>query len=117
MSRSAFVVQEPTHSAIRALNYSPYAEAFRRRRAGSRTARLRDLVREMGPSYLIAFTRVDCSREHGIHLLSQTDVFAAEPEGRIIRRDSMRHPEKHQIKKWQVLISGTGQMAVLCANV
>jgi hypothetical protein len=29
----------------------------------------------------------------------------------------MRHPEKHQIKKWQVLISGTGQMAVLCANV
>jgi type I restriction enzyme S subunit len=46
-----------------------------------------------------------------VRLLSQTDTFAAEPRGRIIRKDSMPEPSRHEIRRWQILISGAGQMA------
>jgi hypothetical protein len=38
-------------------------------------------------------------------------MFAAEPFGRTIRRDSMPRPTNHEVKKWQLLIAGAGQMS------
>lgn len=108
--RAAFIVQEPRSSALRALNYSPRVEAFRRPRRGLRTVRLGSLLKALGDAYGTVFTRRDCSEASGIELLSQVDVFTAEPHGRIIRRDSMPNPDLHQIKRWQVLVSGAGQM-------
>ena len=56
------------------------------------------------------FTRIDCDPSHGVELLSQTDMFAAEPAGRVIRLDSMSRPERHRIDRWQVLIAGAGTL-------
>jgi len=104
-----FVVDEPRAGALRALNYAPAVERIRR--AGSDSARpLREIVKTFGPAYGTVFTRRDCRPDHGIQLLSQTDTFAAEPLGRTIRRDSMPYPNRHEIRRWQILISGAGQM-------
>ncbi len=105
----AFVVEEPRSRALRALNYTPAVERIRR--AGSSSARpLRDIVKSFGPAYGTVFTRLDCHPDHGIELLSQSDMFAAEPRGRVIRRDSMREPDKHRIERGQVLIAGAGTL-------
>jgi type I restriction enzyme S subunit len=64
----------------------------------------------MGESYWSVFTRHDCASGYGVELLSQTDMFAAEPVGRMIRRESMPNADLHRIQKWQVLIAGAGQM-------
>lgn len=105
----AFVVDEPRVGALRALNYAPAVERIRR--VGSSSARpLSDIVKAFGPSYGTVFTRLDCHADHGIELLSQSDMFAAEPRGRVIRRDSMREPEKHLIERGQVLIAGAGTL-------
>jgi hypothetical protein len=64
----------------------------------------------MGPAYGTVFTRIDCLLEHGVELLSQSDMFAAEPRGRVIRRDSMPNPEDHEIKRFQVLVAGAGTL-------
>jgi hypothetical protein len=109
MSRAAFVVERPRSTALRALNYTPEVERFRepsRRRA---TRPLGSLLSSLGPAYGQVFTRIDCAPEHGVELLSQTDMFAAEPLGRVIRRDSMPDPERHLVQEWQVLIAGAGQ--------
>jgi hypothetical protein len=37
-------------------------------------------------------------------------MFAAEPMGRVIRMDSMARPERHRIRRWQVLIAGAGTL-------
>jgi hypothetical protein len=37
-------------------------------------------------------------------------MFAAEPRGRVIRRDSMREPDKHLVERGQVLIAGAGTL-------
>ena len=108
--RSAFVVSGPRATALRALNYSPHVESFRRKVPGRSSVPLGDLVRTMGPAYGAVFTRIDCHPTHGVELLSQTDMFAAEPSGRVIRRDSMPVPENHEIKRWQVLIAGAGTL-------
>src|SRR5690606_33502686 len=79
----AFVVDEPRIGALRALNYAPAVERIRR--AGSSSARpLSDIVKAFGPAYGTVFTRLDCHSDHGIELLSQSDMFAAEPRGRVI---------------------------------
>lgn len=105
----AFIVDEPRVGALRALNYAPAVERIRR--AGSSSARpLRDIVKAFGPAYGTVFTRLDCHPDHGIELLSQSDMFAAEPRGRVIRRDSMREPDKHLIESGQVLIAGAGTL-------
>lgn len=105
----AFVVDEPRVGALRALNYAPAVERIRR--AGSNSARpLSDIVKAFGPAYGTVFTRLDCHPDHGIELLSQSDMFAAEPRGRVIRRDSMREPDKHLIERGQVLIAGAGTL-------
>jgi len=105
----AFVVDEPRFGALRALNYSPAVERIRR--SGSNSARpLRDIVKTFGPAYGTAFARLGCELEHGVELLSQSDVFAAEPQGRVIRRDSMPHPELHLVEAGQVLVAGVGTL-------
>ncbi len=105
----AFVIDEPRVGALRALNYSPAVERIRR--AGSSSARsLREIVKAFGPSYGVAFARRDCDPAQGVELLSQSDLFAAEPAGRVIRRDSMPRPERHLIEPGQVLIAGTGTL-------
>ncbi len=64
----------------------------------------------MGPAYGSVFTRIDCDRQYGVELLAQSDMFAAETHGRIIRRDCMPKPDEHCITKWQVLIAGAGTL-------
>src|SRR5690606_15285680 len=105
----AFVVDEARSEALRALNYSPEVEKIRRM-GSSAAVPLAALVRDLGASYWSVFTRHDCAAEYGVELLTQTDMFASEPEGRVIRRDSMPKPEHHRVQKWQVLIAGAGQM-------
>lgn len=105
----AFVVEEPRGGALRALNYAPAVERIRR--AGSSSARpLREMVKAFGPAYGSVFTRLDCHPDHGVELITQGDMFAAEPEGRVIRRDSMLHPERHLVSRGQVLIAGAGTL-------
>lgn len=105
----AFVVDEPRTGALRALNYAPAVERIRR--AGSASARpLREVVKSFGASYAVAFRRLECDPSEGVQLLSQSDVFAAEPQGRSIRLDSMPHPERHQVRRGDVLIAGAGTL-------
>jgi hypothetical protein len=104
-----FLVDQPRTGALRALNYAPAVERIRR--AGSSSARpLHDIVKEFGPAYGTVFTRLDCHPDHGVELLSQSDMFAAEPRGRVIRRDSMREPERHLVQRGQILIAGAGTL-------
>ncbi|WP_437681676.1 hypothetical protein [Sorangium sp. So ce131] len=105
---STFIVEKPTTAALRALNYTPEVEALRRRKR--RTAKLGDFLSEMGSAYGAVFVRIDCDRDHGVELITQGDMFAAEPSGRIIRLDSMARPERHRVKRWQVLVSGAGTL-------
>lgn len=109
--RQAFVVAQPRHAALRALNYEPAVERLRRPRRGRTSTPLRDLVADLGSGYATVFARLDCDRTHGVELLSQSDMFAAEPEGRVIRIDSMQRPERHLVEKWDVLIAGAGTLA------
>ena len=105
----AFVVDKPGIGALRALNYSPAIERIRR--AGSTSARpLRKVVRDFGPAYGSVFTRKDCHPDFGVELITQGDMFAAEPSGRVIRRDSMPQPERHHVTRGQVLIAGAGTL-------
>jgi len=104
-----FMVDEPRVGALRALNYSPAVERIRR--AGAASARpLRAIVKAFGPAYGAVFTRLDCHRDHGVELITQGDMFAAEPVGRIIRRDSMSQPERHLVTRGQVLIAAAGTL-------
>jgi hypothetical protein len=106
----AFSVSEPTSTALRALNYSPIVETLRRRIGSSDAVSLSSLLSNLGDSYGSVFTRLDCDREYGIELMSQSDMFSTEPCGRIIRRDSIPKPDAHRIRKWQLLIAGAGTL-------
>lgn len=105
----AFVVRAPTHHALRALNYTPEVEAFKGR-THLRSLALRSLLSSMGPAYGTVFTRIDCDRDAGVELITQGDMFAAEPVGRVIRLDSMSRPDRHRVRRWQVLIAGAGTL-------
>lgn len=105
----AFWVEQPRSGALRALNYSPAIERIRK--AGSASVRpLSEIVKSFGPAYGTVFTRRDCDRDHGVELMSQGDMFLAEPQGRIIRRDSMQNPALHLVECGQVLIAGAGTL-------
>jgi hypothetical protein len=108
--RSSFAVSSPRVTALRALNYTPAVEAFRARASNKTCKRFRDLLSSLGPGYGSVFTRIDCQKSHGVELLSQGDMFATEPQGRIIRRDCIPRPESHRIARWQVLIAGAGTL-------
>jgi hypothetical protein len=96
-----------TPAALRALNYAPGVESLRRV-AGAK--RLGNVVRKIGGSFGSVFTRVDCDMASGVPLYSQVDTFAAEPQGRTIRRDCMPRPEEQRVHKSQILIAAAGQM-------
>lgn len=109
--RQAFTVPQPRHAALRALNYEPAVERIRQPKRGRGHVRLRELVSDLGSGYATVFARIDCDPGHGVELLSQSDMFAAEPQGRVIRRDSMQRPERHEVRRWNVLIAGAGTLA------
>ncbi len=111
MKRAAFVVDNVRSAALRALNYEPSVERVRRSCRGRTQIPLRELVADLGSGYATVFARIDCDPAHGVELLSQSDMFAAEPQGRVIRRDSMKRPERHEVRRWQVLIAGAGTLA------
>ena len=105
----SFLVERPQVGALRALNYAPAVERIRR--AGSSSALpLGRLLKALGPAYGSVFTRIDCRPEHGVELITQSDMFAAEPLGRVIRLDSMPQPERHLVTRGQVLIAGAGTL-------
>jgi hypothetical protein len=106
---AAFLVAQPNGATLRALNYTPEVERLRAHR-GTHAVRLGSLLSSMGPAYGAVFIRIDCAGGQGVELITQGDMFAAEPTGRIIRRDSMTRPERHEVKRWQVLISGAGTL-------
>jgi hypothetical protein len=110
MRRTAFMVGQPHATALRALNYSRAVEAIRGSSRGGSAITLRDLVSEIAGNYGQVFTRRDCEPSFGVELLSQSDMFAAEPEGRVIRRDSMPRPENHEVHRDDVLIAGAGTL-------
>lgn len=108
--RSAFTVANPSVDTFCALNYSPFLESFRQPRGGKKSVRLGEMVSAVGPAYGTVFTRIDCHPSHGVELISQSDMFSAEPAGRVVRLDSMTNPERHLVQKWQVLIAGAGTL-------
>lgn len=107
---AVFSVSALRFGLLRAINYTPEVESIRRHAAKAASVPLGSLLSSMGPAYGSVFTRLDCHPSQGIELVSQADMFAAEPSGRVIRRDSMKHPERHEIKKWQILIAGAGTL-------
>lgn len=106
MARVAFAAI-PDARSLRALNYRPEVEKLRRKKG---VPGLNELVSELGLAQGSRFTRAACDPGHGVEQLSQADMFSSEPAGSWLRRDSFAHPERHEIRKWQVLISGAGQM-------
>jgi hypothetical protein len=108
--RAAFLVSDASPTALRALNYSPASEAFKTKGRSRRCEKLVNLIGQMGPGYGAVFTRIDCRRDFGIELMSQSDMFATEPRGRIIRRDSIPVPDDHRVSRWQVLLAGAGTL-------
>lgn len=92
MKHAAFSVNEPRSAALRALNYSPGVERIRRA-PRRRSVPLGGILTAIGPDYGTAFTRRACDPEYGIELLSQTDMFASEPQGRVIRRELIMNHE------------------------
>ncbi len=108
--RSAFAVGNTSVDTFRALNYSPFLECFRQPRDRKKSTRLGEMVSAVGPAYGTVFTRIDCHPSQGVELISQSDMFSAEPAGRVVRSDSMTRPERHQVQRWQVLIAGAGTL-------
>src|SRR3712207_3691193 len=108
--RSAFSVASPKVTALRALNYTPEVEALRSRADKRTCKRFGELLESLGPGYGSVFTRIDCHPNYGVELMSQSDMFATEPAGRIIRRDCIPKPETHKVSRWQILIAGAGTL-------
>lgn len=108
--RSAYLAKRVTSVAIRALNYAPEAEAVKDKADFKRAVCFGDVLRLTGSSYGKVFIRYDCKPSVGAELVTQADIFAAEPEGRFIRGEAIRNLEEHRIHRWQVLIAGAGQM-------
>ena len=110
MMREAFLVDSPQYRALRALNYAPAVEALRHSRSSLRSISIGSAVSELGKGYATVFARIDAQPEYGVELLSQSDMFAAEPAGRWIRRDSMSRPDRHLVRRWQILVAGAGTL-------
>lgn len=108
--RTAFVLDHPQVTALRALNYSREVERLRRITAGRSSTRLGDVVQSFGKNYGKVFIRIDCQPAHGVELLSQSDMFAAEPDGRVVRKDSFPNAADHAITLGDILIAGAGTL-------
>lgn len=108
--RTAFVAKGLTSSTLRSLNYTPEVEAFRRLSESRESVPLGTLLSRMGESYGKVFVRYDCAPELGEELITQGDMFAAEPDGRIIRGDALPRLEDHRVERLDVLIAGAGTL-------
>lgn len=97
-------------TALRALNYAPEVEAFKRAGARRRSVALGSLSDDFGAAYRRIFTRQECDPGHGVELLGQSDMFATEPVGRWIRTDGIRGVEDQRIKAGQLLFAGVGTL-------
>ncbi|TAK27442.1 MAG: hypothetical protein EPO40_17645 [Myxococcaceae bacterium] len=97
-------------TALRALNYAPEIEAFKRAGARRRSVALGSLSDDFGAAYRRIFTREECDPGHGVELLGQSDMFATEPVGRWIRADGIRGIEDQRIKAGQLLFAGVGTL-------
>lgn len=106
----AYTVKALSGRTLRALNYVPEIEALRELRGADNTCDLGEMLAALGPAYARGFTRHDCTPEFGEELLSQSDMFAAEPQGRVIRGDALHGLEDYRIKRWQVLLAGNGTL-------
>jgi len=107
--RAAFYA-DVSPTALRALNYAPEVEAFRRRSRVSRCVSLGSLAANFGKAYRRIFVRQECDPKHGVELLGQSDMFATEPVGRWIREDGVRGIEDQRIKRGQLLFAGVGTL-------
>lgn len=110
MNRAAFVIEHPQPTALRPLNYTPEIERMRRSSGSRKGIPLGTLLESIGAGYGKVFTRIDCLPPHGVELVSQADMFAAEPEGRRIREDCIPVANDHRIERGQVLIAGAGTL-------
>jgi hypothetical protein len=109
--RSAYLTKSISSTTVRALNYIPELEAFRKQGKTYRSGLcLGDLICGMAESYGKVFIRYDCAPGRGEELLTQSDMFAAETEGRIIRGDAILRLEDHRLYRWQILIAGAGTL-------
>jgi len=111
MVRSAYLTKSVSAATVRALNYTPEVEAFRKQGETYRSGVcLGDLICGMAESYGKVFIRYDCAPGCGEELLTQSDMFAAETEGRIIRGEAIPRLEDHRLYRWQILIAGAGTL-------
>src|SRR4051812_29135389 len=104
--RAAFIVDTLSTTALRPLNYERFNGGAPM--SGSDMRPLGELADDVGRSYKRIFTNVDADSTHGIEVLSQSDIYAAEPVGRFIRPDCIPRRELHQIRAGQILIAGAG---------
>ena len=74
------------------------------------SAPLGRLTSELGETYAKVLARVDCSREYGKELLGQVDIFGDDPQGRVIRSDLIPFADKLEVRRWDILIAGVGQL-------
>jgi hypothetical protein len=108
--RSAYLAKSVTQATVRALNYSREVEILREKAlTDSAIVCLGEIAKVPSASNYI-FRQVDCAPGHGEEILTQADMFAAEPSGRVVRRDLMPNPEVRRIRRGQILIAGAGQM-------
>ena len=96
--RSAFYA-DVSPTALRALNYAPEVEAFRRMSQKRRCWRLGEVAENLGCGYRLRLVRQDCDAAFGKQLLSQRDIFATEPSGRVIRYDAPHAEAPHRIDR------------------
>jgi hypothetical protein len=108
--RAAYIVEGVTAGSVRALNYTPEIDRIRRLSGPGRAASLGRLASEIGTTYAKVLARVDCAPEYGQELLGQVDIFAAEPQGRVIRGDLIPFVDDLRIRRWDILIAGVGQL-------
>jgi hypothetical protein len=108
--RSAYLAKSVTEASVRALNYSREVEILREKaRVSSNIVCLGEIVSVPTASSYI-FRQVDCAQGYGEEILTQTDMFASEPRGRVVRRELMPNPDARRIQPGQILIAGAGQM-------
>src|SRR4051794_11492968 len=108
--RAAYIVEGIDAGSVRALNHTPEIDRIRRLSGVGRAAPLGRLASEIGTSYAKVLARVDCSPQYGNELLGQVDIFAVEPQGRVIRGDLIPFVNDLRIRRWDLLIAGVGQL-------
>lgn len=108
--RSAYLAKSVTEASVRALNYSREVEILREKALTDSNIICLGEIAKVPPASSYIFRQVDCAPGYGEEILTQVDMFAAEPSGRVVRRELMPNPEARRIKRGQILIAGAGQM-------